>query len=123
MTPRQLLPKCRDDRARIRPSAECLNLEVQLLGFRDWRHFLGRDLGALLSPLDDLISEEKSTARDEFQGYARGPIARKLLALREPLAVLWDSRQRRLQADAPAACHPLPRPPRSRVGCRGDDGR
>jgi hypothetical protein len=55
-----------------------------LLGFDDWRHFLGRNLDAPLSPFDDLLTNEEFATRDEFQmgvlaAAGLASIARELL--------------------------------------------
>ena len=68
---------------------ECLHLSAQLLGFDSWEHYRERDLLAPLSPLDERLSEEEFSARDEFQmnilvSAGLGSIARELLDRANP---------------------------------------
>ena len=72
---------------------ECLSLSAQLLGFRDWEHFVRRDLNAPLSLYDDLLSEKEFSARNEFQTgvlvkLGLGAIAEELLDRANPTG-LW----------------------------------
>jgi Glyoxalase superfamily protein len=63
---------------------ECLKLAAQLYGFEDWYQYLHRDLSQPLSPLDEDLSDDDFTARDEFQmgvlaAAGLGQVARELL--------------------------------------------
>lgn len=67
----------------------CVELAARLCGFRDWRHFLSRDLEAPLSLLDEELSEEDFAARDAFQvgvlhAAGLGEVARELLDRANP---------------------------------------
>jgi hypothetical protein len=79
----------------------CVELAARLCGFRDWRHFLSRDLEAPLSLLDEDLSEEDFAARDAFQmgvldAGGLGAVARELLDRANPTGS-WS----RLSAEEP----------------------
>lgn len=62
----------------------CLELTARLYGFDDWQHYFHRDLDAPLSPLDEFLSDNDFTTRDEFQmktleAAGLGAVARELL--------------------------------------------
>lgn len=67
----------------------CLELAARLCGWNGWEHFRQRDPDALLSLLDDDLSDQEFAARDAFQmavlqAAGLGAVARELLDRANP---------------------------------------